>query len=93
MLFVQLLLVDLIAGFAPNRSDVRFIFAERVDGEMTIRRGFEVKESENYIICEILSNWWKRTVKLQNKLKMLVEISLLTQHLLTEDSVQELEAF
>ena len=43
----------LIAGFAlATALDVRFIFAERVDGEMTIRRGFEVKESENYIICE-----------------------------------------
>lgn len=43
----------LIAGFAlATALDVRFIFAERVDGEMTIRRGFEVKENENYIICE-----------------------------------------
>ncbi len=43
----------LIAGFAlASALDVRFIFAERVEGEMTIRRGFEVKESENYIICE-----------------------------------------
>lgn len=43
----------LIAGFAlATALDVRFIFAERVDGEMTIRRGFEVKEGENYIICE-----------------------------------------
>ena len=43
----------LIAGFAlATALDVRFIFAERVDGDMTIRRGFEVKENENYIICE-----------------------------------------
>ncbi|MGB5792100.1 orotate phosphoribosyltransferase [Poseidonibacter sp.] len=43
----------LIAGFAlATALDVRFIFAERVDGEMTIRRGFEVQEGENYIICE-----------------------------------------
>lgn len=43
----------LIAGFAlATALDVRFIFAERVDGEMTIRRGFEVKEGEKYIICE-----------------------------------------
>ncbi len=43
----------LIAGFAlATALDVRFIFAERVDGQMTIRRGFEVKEGENYIICE-----------------------------------------
>ncbi len=43
----------LIAGFAlASALDVRFIFAERVDGQMTIRRGFEVKEGENYIICE-----------------------------------------
>ena len=43
----------LIAGFAlATALDVRFIFAERVDGDMTIRRGFEVKKDENYIICE-----------------------------------------
>lgn len=43
----------LIAGFAlATALDVRFIFAERVDGDMTIRRGFEVQEGENYIICE-----------------------------------------
>ncbi|RXK06689.1 orotate phosphoribosyltransferase [Halarcobacter bivalviorum] len=43
----------LIAGFAlATALDVRFIFAERVDGEMTIRRGFEVQEGENYIVCE-----------------------------------------
>lgn len=43
----------LIAGFAlATALDVRFIFAERVDGKMTIRRGFEVKEGEKYIICE-----------------------------------------
>jgi orotate phosphoribosyltransferase len=43
----------LVAGFAlATALDVRFIFAERVEGEMTIRRGFEVKEGEKYIICE-----------------------------------------
>ncbi|AXH13537.1 orotate phosphoribosyltransferase [Halarcobacter bivalviorum] len=43
----------LIAGFAlATALDVRLIFAERVDGEMTIRRGFEVQEGENYIVCE-----------------------------------------
>ncbi|RXJ61930.1 orotate phosphoribosyltransferase, partial [Halarcobacter ebronensis] len=41
----------LVAGFAlATALDVRFIFAERVDGEMTIRRGFEVQEGENYVI-------------------------------------------
>lgn len=43
----------LIAGFAlATALDVRFIFAERQNGEMTIRRGFEVKKGEKYIICE-----------------------------------------
>ena len=43
----------LIAGFAlATALDKRFIFAERVDGNMTIRRGFEVKKGEKYIICE-----------------------------------------
>jgi orotate phosphoribosyltransferase len=43
----------LIAGFAlATALDKRFIFAERVDGNMTIRRGFEVKNGEKYLICE-----------------------------------------
>ena len=43
----------IISGFAlATALDVRFIFVERVDGEMTVRRGFEVSEGENYVICE-----------------------------------------
>jgi orotate phosphoribosyltransferase len=43
----------LIAGFAlATALEIKYIFAERVDGEMTIRRGFEVKKGERYIICE-----------------------------------------
>ncbi len=43
----------LIAGFAlATALDVRFIFAERIDGEMSIRRGFEVKAGEKYLVCE-----------------------------------------
>ncbi|MFA6760883.1 MAG: orotate phosphoribosyltransferase [Sulfuricurvum sp.] len=42
-----------IAGFALASSlDKRSIFAERVDGKMTIRRGFEVRKGERVIICE-----------------------------------------
>lgn len=43
----------LIAGFAlATALDVRFIFAERVDGVMTIRRGFEVSKGERVLMCE-----------------------------------------
>ncbi|MEA3229170.1 MAG: orotate phosphoribosyltransferase [Campylobacterota bacterium] len=43
----------LIAGFALAQAlDVRFIFAERVDGVMTIRRGFDVEEGEKVLMCE-----------------------------------------
>lgn len=43
----------LIAGFAlATALDKRSIFAERVDGSMTIRRGFEIKKGEKVIICE-----------------------------------------
>lgn len=43
----------LIAGFAlATAVDKRFIFAERVEKQMTIRRGFEVKAGEKYIVCE-----------------------------------------
>ena len=43
----------LIAGFAlATALDVRSIFAERVDGVMNIRRGFEVKDGERVLMCE-----------------------------------------
>jgi orotate phosphoribosyltransferase len=43
----------LIAGFAlATALDVRSIFAERVDGVMTIRRGFEIQKGEKVLMCE-----------------------------------------
>ena len=43
----------LIAGFAlATALNVRSIFAERVDGKMTIRRGFEIKPGEKVLMCE-----------------------------------------
>ncbi|MBN2870141.1 MAG: orotate phosphoribosyltransferase [Campylobacterales bacterium] len=43
----------LIAGFAlATALDKRSIFAERVNGEMQIRRGFEIRPGEKVLICE-----------------------------------------
>ena len=43
----------LLAGYELARAlGVRFIFTERVKGEMTLRRGFEVSEGEKVLICE-----------------------------------------
>jgi len=43
----------LLAGYELARAlGVRFIFTERVKGEMTLRRGFEVKNGEKVLICE-----------------------------------------
>ncbi|MEN4045619.1 MULTISPECIES: orotate phosphoribosyltransferase [Sulfurimonas] len=43
----------LIAGFAlATALDARSIFAERVDGKMTVRRGFEIKPGEKVLMCE-----------------------------------------
>lgn len=43
----------LIAGFALAQAlDARYIFTERVGGEMTLRRGFDVKADEKILICE-----------------------------------------
>lgn len=43
----------LIAGYALAQAlDVRYIFAERVDGVMSIRRGFEVSKDEKVLMCE-----------------------------------------
>lgn len=43
----------ILAGYELARAlGVRFIFTERVGAEMTLRRGFEVKEGEKLLICE-----------------------------------------
>ncbi len=43
----------IIAGYALSVAlGVRFIFAERVDKKMTIRRGFDIKQNERVLICE-----------------------------------------
>jgi orotate phosphoribosyltransferase len=43
----------LLAGYELARAlNARFIFTERVDKIMTLRRGFEVKENENILVCE-----------------------------------------
>ncbi|MCF6201299.1 MAG: orotate phosphoribosyltransferase, partial [Hydrogenimonas sp.] len=43
----------LIAGFAlASALNCRYIFTERVEGKMTLRSGFEVKEGEKILICE-----------------------------------------
>ena len=43
----------LLAGYELARAlGVRFIFTERVNGVMTLRRGFEVEEGEKILICE-----------------------------------------
>jgi orotate phosphoribosyltransferase len=43
----------LLAGYELARAlGVRFIFTERKNGEMQLRRGFEVKPNEKVLICE-----------------------------------------
>ncbi len=43
----------ILAGYELARAlDTRFIFAERVNGEMNIRRGFSIKDGERVLICE-----------------------------------------
>lgn len=43
----------ILAGYELARAlKVRFIFTERVNGQMQLRRGFEVKKGENILICE-----------------------------------------
>lgn len=42
-----------LAGYELARANKkRFIFTERVEGVMTLRRGFEVRKGEKFIICE-----------------------------------------
>ena len=43
----------LLAGYELARAlGVNFIFTERVNGIMTLRRGFEVKKGQKVLICE-----------------------------------------
>jgi orotate phosphoribosyltransferase len=43
----------ILAGYELARAlGARFIFTERVDKVMTLRRGFEVKKGEKLLICE-----------------------------------------
>lgn len=43
----------ILAGYELARAaKKRFIFTERVDKVMSLRRGFEVKKGEKFIICE-----------------------------------------
>ncbi len=43
----------ILAGYELARAlEVRFIFTERVNSIMTLRRGFEVQKGENILICE-----------------------------------------
>lgn len=43
----------ILAGYELARAlGVRFIFSERVEGKMTLRRGFSVARGERVLICE-----------------------------------------
>lgn len=43
----------ILAGYELARAlDARFIFTERVNGTMTLRRGFEIHNQERILICE-----------------------------------------
>ena len=43
----------ILAGYELARAlNARFIFTERVDGVMSLRRGFEIAKDEKIIICE-----------------------------------------
>ncbi|CAM4111136.1 orotate phosphoribosyltransferase [Campylobacter armoricus] len=43
----------ILAGYELARAcNKRFIFTERVEGIMSLRRGFEVKKGERFIVCE-----------------------------------------
>ena len=43
----------ILAGYELARAlGVRFIFTERVNGVMTLRRGFESKKNEKILVCE-----------------------------------------
>ncbi|WP_458701727.1 orotate phosphoribosyltransferase [Sulfurospirillum sp. 1307] len=59
-----------LAGYELARAlGVRFIFAERVNKEMTIRRGFEVKSGENVLMCEDIITTGGSVLEAANEVK------------------------
>lgn len=62
----------ILAGYELARAlGVRFIFTERVQGEMLLRRGFEVKEGERFIICEDVITTGGSALEVKNILEKL----------------------
>ncbi len=51
----------LVTHEVASASNVRGIFCERKDGEMTLRRGFEIKEKERFLIVEDVITTGKST--------------------------------
>lgn len=62
----------ILAGYELARAlDTRFIFAERVDGKMNLRRGFSVREGETFIICEDIITTGGSALEVANLIKSL----------------------
>ena len=60
----------IVAGFVLAKAlGARSIFTERVDGKMTLRRGFEVKKGENILICEDIITTGGSALESANSLK------------------------
>jgi orotate phosphoribosyltransferase len=60
----------ILAGYElASALEVRFIFTERVNGVMTLRRGFEVSKGENILICEDIITTGKSAVESSQAVK------------------------
>lgn len=60
----------ILAGYELARAGgKRFIFTERVSGEMSLRRGFSVKKGERFIICEDIITTGKSALECASVIK------------------------
>lgn len=58
----------LLVGYELSRAlNVRFIFTERVNGKMELRRGFNVREREKIVICEDIITTGGSAVECENE--------------------------
>lgn len=59
----------IVAYELGRQLGVEAIFTERVDGKMELRRGFEVKEGQNIVICEDVVTTAKSSMEVKELLE------------------------
>ena len=79
----------ILAGYELARAaKKRFIFTERADRVMSLRRGFEVKKGEKFIVCEDIITTGGSALEAAHVIESLGAKWLALRHLQTVDFVR-----